>query len=298
MPNFSSPYRFQLVALRRIFRNHNFTMSRLEATFSRLKSQNHAAFIAYLCAGDPDLAGTRQAVAGLIDAGADIIELGIPFSDPLADGATNQAAADRALKAGTTTAKVLELVAQIRADFPETPLVLFTYLNPVYTWGYQAFLADAEKAGADGILLLDLPPDEAKQNSELHSKTKLDLIQLIAPSTPTARRKQIASQASGFLYYVARESVTGVQTSLAEDLEEQVTNLRQVAGEVPVCVGFGISTPEQAATVASLADGAVVGSAIVRQIAAQKDPSTLRQAIQEFVSPLVKATHNRSVVSQ
>lgn len=266
-------------------------MSRLDQTFARLRGRGQAAFVAYLCAGDPDLPGTRAAVAALVEAGADIVELGLPFSDPLADGATNQAAADRALKAGTTTRKVLELVAELRADHPQLPLVLFTYLNPVYSYGYARFLADAAAAGADGILLLDLPPDEAAHNPELQATGELAHIRLIAPTTPPARRRQLAASAEGFLYYVAREGVTGEQTELAADLAEQLADLRAAAGATPICVGFGIATPEQAATVASQADGVVVGSAIVRRIAEHGHSTDLGQRLKDFVTPLADAAH-------
>lgn len=268
-------------------------MNRLDQRFADLRAAGKTAFIAYIAAGDPTLERTREIVLTLEKCGADVIELGLPFSDPLADGIVNQMAADRALRAGTTTAKVLSFIKQLRQE-TQIPIVLFTYLNPVYTYGFERFHRDAAAAGVDGILLLDLPPDEAALNLE----TTLDpdspaiprpsTIRLIAPTTPADRIQLIASKAEGFIYYVSREGVTGAQTSLASGIQEQV-KLIQSVGNVPVAVGFGISTPEQARTVATMADGVVVGSAIVKLIEQHGHSEDLATKLTAFVKPLVDA---------
>lgn len=262
-------------------------MSRIDTTFARARAENRAAFVAYLCAGDPNLESTPALVAALEAAGADIIELGLPFSDPLADGVVNQLAADRALRAGATTRGVLRMIERIRS-VSEIPLVLFTYLNPVYTYGYEAFHRDAASAGADGILPLDLPPDEALQNRELLKHEGLQQIRLIAPTTPADRVPAITARAEGFIYYVSREGVTGVQNDLAVDLDKQVAAIKQHTS-VPVAVGFGIHKPEQAASVARAADGVVIGSAIVRTVEANQSAPDLPDKLHAFAAPLAKA---------
>lgn len=263
--------------------------NRIDAAFVRLKSQRRAGFVAYLTAGDPHLAATVDLVLALERAGVDVIELGVPFSDPLADGATIQAAAGRALAAGATLPKVLDVVRAIRAH-SEIPIVLFTYLNPVYTYGFSAFQADAVTAGADGVLTLDLPPDEAADHVELHARSGLRAIRLIAPTTPPSRVAQLAAAAEGFIYYVSREGVTGEQASLADSIESQVAEIRRHTA-LPIAVGFGISTPEQAAEVAKNADAVVVGSAIVRRIAEHGGAPDLPARIEAYVRPLVEAAH-------
>ena len=268
-------------------------MSRIDTTFARLKQENRAAFVAYLAAGDPTLEQTPALVAALEAAGADIIELGLPFSDPLADGVVNQMAADRALKAGATTRGVLRMIEQIRR-VSEIPLVLFTYLNPVYTYGYQEFHRDAAAAGADGILPLDLPPEEADCHSELSQHVGLQQIRLISPTTPAARIPVITGRAEGFIYYVSREGVTGVQDSLAVNLEAQVAAIKAHTN-VPVCVGFGIHTPAQAISVARAADGVVIGSAIVRTIEQNQNAPDLADKLYAFAAPLAEAIRTARV---
>lgn len=260
---------------------------RLDACFERLRSQGKRAFVAYISAGDPNLDATVELVSALERAGVDVVELGLPFSDPLADGIVNQLAAERALKAGASTAKVLETVAKIRSR-SQIPLVLFTYLNPVYTYGFEEFHLDAAKAGADGILILDLPPDEAAINQELRRDQVLRHIQLIAPTSSTERIAAIATQAQGFIYYVSRLGVTGEQVEVAAGIAEQVEAIRQHSN-LPICVGFGVSTPQQAATIASMADGVVVGSAIVKCIEANGSQPDLAARVEQFVQPLVAA---------
>jgi tryptophan synthase alpha chain len=262
-------------------------MNRIDQRFSDLRSSGKKGFVAYIAAGDPTLEKTREIVLELERCGADVIELGVPFSDPLADGIVNQMAADRALKAGTTTNKVLELIKDIRQT-SQVPIVLFTYLNPVYTYGFEKFHEDAAAAGADGVLVLDLPPDEAVLNAELLEGVGLRHIRLIAPTTPPDRIKLIAQQAQGFIYYVSREGVTGAQNTLATGIGAQVA-LIQSASPTPVAVGFGISTPEQARTVATMADAVVVGSAIVKLIEQHGSAPDLALKLREFVKPLVDA---------
>ena len=262
-------------------------MNRIDAALSSLRESSQKAFVAYVCAGDPDLPTTLEIVRVLESCGVDIIELGLPFSDPLADGIVNQMAAGRALASGTTTAGVLGMIKQIR-EFSQIPLVLFTYLNPVYAYGFEKFHADASAAGADGVLLLDLPADEQVCNAELPAQHNLRRIGLIAPTTPPARAKQIAAQAEGFIYYISREGVTGAQVALAENLAAQSAAIMAVS-KVPVCVGFGISTPDQAAAVTAAADGVVVGSAIVNVIAQHGRDDSLAEKLRAFVRPLVAA---------
>lgn len=263
--------------------------NRIDTTFADLRSRDRgrSAFIAYLCAGDPNLEATHDLVVAFDTLGVDIVELGIPFSDPLADGIVNQMAAQRALESGTTTRRVLELVRRIRKS-SEIPLVLFTYLNPVYAYGFEAFHRDAADAGVDGMLTLDLPPDEEAANEELCRAHGLRHVRLIAPTTPEQRIDTIAAAGEGFIYYVSREGVTGEQQELADTLESQVQLIRRHTS-IPVAVGFGISTPEQAATVAHVADGVVVGSAIVKRIAEHGADPDLVAKVSAFVRPMVEA---------
>ena len=261
--------------------------NRIESRFQQLRAKKQCGFIAYITAGDPSPESTPGIVHALERAGVDIIELGVPFSDPLADGATIQAAAGRAIAAGTNVSKVLEIVRTIRQT-SEIPIILFTYLNPVYIYGFEKFHADAASAGADGLLILDLPPDEAARNTELRGKHGLLAIQLIAPTTPPERMELIARSAEGFIYYVSREGVTGEQTSLSQTISTQVEEIRRHTG-LPIAVGFGISTPEQAADVARQSDAVVVGSAIVRRIAECENGQALAETVYEFTAPLVRA---------
>ena len=268
-------------------------MNRIDALFGRLKTEGRSAMIAYITGGDPTLELSGKIALALESAGVDLLELGIPFSDPLADGATIQAAAGRAIASGATVPGILDLVRNIRVS-SQIPIVLFTYLNPVYVYGFERFQADAAAAGADGLLLLDLPPQEAARNTELASSHGLKTIRLIAPTTPATRLKEITDTAEGFIYYVSREGVTGEQSNLSLDIAERVAAIRSLTS-VPVAVGFGISTPEQASTVAALADGVVVGSAIVRQIGELGQLPDLPKRIEELVRPIADAVHTRSI---
>lgn len=258
-------------------------MNRIDRCFADLRSRKEKGFIAYICAGDPTLALTVDLARALEQAGTDILELGVPFSDPLADGIVNQLAAQRALEAGATVRGVLDCVREIRRA-SEIPIVLYTYLNPIVQFGLTNFYREAETAGVDGLLILDLPPDEdIEERSDAIAH-----IRLVAPTTPRRRLEQICARGAGFIYYVSREGVTGAQTSVASSLGERVAAIRACT-ELPVAVGFGISTPEQASEVAQHADAVVVGSAIVNAIAhASADPQMAERA-SEFVRPLVRA---------
>ena len=202
------------------------TENRIDSTFARLRSEGRAGFIAYICAGDPNLAATRALVPALERAGVDIIEIGIPFSDPLADGVVNQLASARALASGTTLKGVLECVRAIRTE-SEIPIVFYTYMNPVYRHGFAAFLADAEAAGVDGVLFLDLPPDEDEASPELRMTGPLKRIRLIAPTTPPERVALLTRDAGGFIYYVSREGVTGERSDVATGLAERVVRSKK-----------------------------------------------------------------------
>ena len=263
--------------------------NRIDDAFAALRATRKKAFVAYIAAGDPSLAQTSRLAFALEAAGVDILELGVPFSDPLADGTVNQAAATRALAAGTTCAGVLRCVREMRADGLRMPVVLYTYLNPVYAFGFDRFLAEAAAAGVDGLLLLDLPPDEAERNAELRRRPEgLRLIRLVAPNTPPDRVRLIAAAAEGFVYFVSREGVTGERASVAASIEERVAAIR-AATPLPVVVGFGISNPEQARQAAQSVDGVVVGSAIVRRIGELGAEPELAARIADFVRPLVSA---------
>ena len=240
-------------------------MSRLASAFARAKAQHRAAFIGYVCAGDPDFDTSLAVCRTLLSQGVDILELGVPFSDPLADGLTNQLAAQRALESGMNAARVLELVRCLRAEFPEAPLVFYTYYNLVFANGVDAYVAAAAAAGLDGMLTLDLPPEEAGEVRTAAKKHGLDTVFIIAPTTPDARIPVIAAATTGFIYYVSREGVTGVRQDAAANIPEAVARIRAHTS-LPVAVGFGISTRAQVALVAAQADGVVVGSALVKCI--------------------------------
>jgi tryptophan synthase alpha chain len=239
-------------------------MTRIEQLFRRLKGEGRAALVGYLTAGDPTPERTPALVAALERGGVDLIELGVPFSDPIADGPVIQRGADRALKAGTTVAKVLEIARQIRAK-SEIPLLLFTYLNPVLRYGLEKLAHDAKAAGIDGCLLTDVSVEEAGPFVEAMRQGGLDTVFLAAPTSTEARLKLIAQYSTGFIYLVSRMGVTGERASLSESLGGLIEKVRGVA-KLPLAAGFGISTPDQAAHVAQIADGVVVGSAIVRLI--------------------------------
>lgn len=244
-------------------------MDRIAETFSRTRQEKRAAFVAYLCAGDPDFDTSLAACRAVIEAGADILELGVPFSDPLADGLTNQLAAQRALDGGMTAARVFELVRRIRA-ISQVPIVFYTYYNLVFSNGVDAYIAAAKAAGVDGMLTLDLPPEEAGEFLAACAKHDMKTVFIVAPTTPAARRPVIGAVATGFIYYVSREGVTGVRDQVAANIPEAVAAIKRHTA-LPVVVGFGISTRAQVRQVAQAADGVVVGSALVNVIKAGLD---------------------------
>ena len=261
--------------------------NRIDRKFAELRASGAKAFIAYISAGDPNLEATHSLALALERAGVDILELGVPFSDPLADGIVNQLAASRALAAGTTVRGVLDTVRRMRKD-TQIPIVLYTYVNPIYRYGFAQFHKDAEEAGVDGLLILDLPPDEDAQNAELSQNTGLKRIRLIAPTTPPKRIAQLTAGASGFVYYVSREGVTGERSDIPVTLADQVAAIRATTS-LPIAVGFGISSPEHVRSVAQVADGIVVGSAIVTRIADWGKNPDLAERMTEFVTPLAAA---------
>jgi len=239
--------------------------SRIAETFSRAQTEGRAAFVAYLCAGDPDLETSLAACRTVIENGVDVLELGVPFSDPLADGVTNQLAAQRALQAGIGRAQVFELVRRIR-EFSEVPIVLYTYYNLVFANGIEDYVREAREAGVDGLLTLDLPPEEAGELSAACATHGLKTVFIVAPTTPAERVARIVEITTGFIYYVSREGVTGTRDSLAPGLVEAVAQIKAKTA-LPVVVGFGISKREHVKAVGAVADGVVVGSLLVGTIA-------------------------------
>ncbi|MDB6114404.1 MAG: trpA [Lacunisphaera sp.] len=262
-------------------------MDRITQAFARASREKRAAFVAYLCAGDPDFDTSLQACRAVLDAGADILELGVPFSDPLADGLTNQLAAQRALESGMTAGRVFELVRRIR-EFSQAPIVFYTYYNLVFSNGVDRYVKAAKEAGVDGMLTLDLPPEEADEVLAACKQHGLQTVFIVAPTTPAARLPIIGAAATGFIYYVSREGVTGVRDQIAANIPEALARIRQHT-KLPVAVGFGISTREQVRQVARLADGVVVGSALVNVIRENLDnraglPARLRLTAAELVA--------------
>jgi tryptophan synthase alpha chain len=241
------------------------SMDRITQAFARAHAAQRAAFVAYLCAGDPDPETSLAACRAVVQAGTDVLELGVPFSDPLADGLTNQLAAQRALDAGVTSIHVFELVRRLRAEFPDLPIVFYTYYNLIHAAGIETYLRRAREAGVDGLLTLDLPPEEAAEVSAACAAEGLKTVFIVAPTTPEARLSKITAAATGFIYYVSRTGVTGVRDSVAADVPAAVARIK-VATQLPVVVGFGISTRPQVAEVARAADGVVVGSVLVNVI--------------------------------
>ena len=247
-------------------------VGRIEKRFAALKAEGRAGLVAYLTAGDPDLDTSTRLFEGVAAAGADLIEIGMPFSDPMADGPLIQAAGMRALKAGMTLRKTLALVRHLRARDPATPYVLMGYYNPIYRYGAAAFAKDAAAAGVDGLIIVDLPPEEDPELAEPARRAGLDLVRLATPTSDEHRLPVIVERASGFLYYVAIAGITGTRSADAAAVRDAVARLRRFT-QLPVAVGFGIKSPEQAAEVARAADAAVVGSALVDRLAQNLDDS-------------------------
>jgi tryptophan synthase alpha chain len=267
-------------------------VSAIAAAFARARADRRAAFVPYLTAGDPHLDVTAALVVALARAGADVVELGVPFSDPIADGPVNQAAASRALAAGTTLEQILATVARLRAA-TRVPLVLFTYFNPVHAYGLKRFAEHAAASGVDGVLCVDLPPEEAKgEYLDALARFGLDPVFLLAPTSTRERVKAVARAGSGFVYYVSRTGVTGERAELPRGLDREVADLRHRL-KLPVAVGFGISTPDQVAAVAKIADGVVVGSALVRLVADHGTEPDLPELLGSIAGQMVAATRRR-----
>jgi tryptophan synthase alpha chain len=262
-------------------------MNRIEERFSELRKAGRKGLIIYITAGDPDLGRTRELALAFDRVGVDLLELGVPFSDPLADGVVNQLAAQRGLASGTTPAGVLETVTAIRRE-SSIPIVLYIYFNLVHRHGLERFIREAAAAGVDGLLVLDLPHEEAQDYEEQMRTHGLSNIYLVAPTTPETRLATIVERARGFIYYVSREGVTGMQSTVATDLELRVALIRAHT-DLPIAVGFGVSTPEQAGAVARCADAVVVGSAVVDRIGRHGRDSDMVSRVTGFVESLVRA---------
>ncbi len=267
-------------------------MSRIDDVFKKLQERGDKALIPFITAGDPDLPTTGELIKVLAGAGADLIELGVPFSDPMADGPTIQAASERALAGGTSLVKILELVAAVRRE-TSIPLVLMGYYNPVFRYGAERFAQDAARAGVDALLLVDLPPEEVGEISVAAQAAGLALITLLAPTTPRERMRQLAAAAQGYIYYVSMTGVTGAQKISPADIRAAVEELKTMTA-VPVGVGFGITTAEEAASVGEFADGVVVGSALVRIIETYAQSTELLPRVAEFTSNLKQGLVNKT----
>jgi len=266
-------------------------MNRIAERFARLKQQGQKGFVVYIGAGDPNLNATVQLALAFDRIGVDVLELGVPFSDPLADGLVNQLAAQRGLASGTTPVKVLEAVAALRRK-SQIPVVLYIYFNLMHRHGLEKFIDDAARAGVDGLLALDLPPEESENYEALMAKAGLSVIYLVAPTTPEHRIEAIVKRGTGFVYYVSRRGVTGMQKKIAGDIGDMVGKIRAHT-DLPIAVGFGISTPEQARAVAASAEAVVVGSAIVNQIAERGASAGLVEDVARFTASLLNAVKTK-----
>jgi len=261
-------------------------MSRIDANFADLAAQGQKAFVAYIMAGDPDETTALEVMKGLPEAGVDIIELGLPFTDPMADGPTIQRAGQRALEAGMTLKKTLAMAAAFRKQDDTTPIVLMGYYNPIYSHGVEAFLVDAKQAGIDGLIVVDLPPEEDDELCIPAQAAGLNFIRLATPTTDDARLPKVLQNTSGFVYYVSITGITGAAEAQSADVGPEVARIKAQT-DLPVIVGFGIKTPEQSEAIASVADGAVVGSAIVERIG-RGDTSA---DVLSFVASLAEGAH-------
>lgn len=262
-------------------------MTRIDAKFAALKEQGKKAFVAYIMAGDPDYDTSLEVVKGLPGAGVDVIELGLPFTDPMADGPTIQAAGQRALDGGMTLQRTLDLARAFRETDDTTPIVLMGYYNPIYSRGVDAFLADAKAAGIDGLIVVDLPPEEDQELCLPAQAAGLNFIRLATPTTDDNRLPRVLQNTSGFVYYVSITGITGAAEAQATDVGPEVTRIKS-GTDLPVIVGFGVNTPEKSKAIASVADGVVVGSAIVSQIGAGKPVAD----VLEFVKSLADGAHS------
>ena len=261
-------------------------MNRIDKKFKELKNKDEKALITYITAGDPDLDVTEKLVLTMVNSGSDIVELGVPFSDPLADGPTIQAASQRALKRGTSLEKIFGLVSRIRKK-TDIPLILMTYNNPVNKYGYKRFISECSSTGVDGIIIPDLIPEEAGKLISQAGREGVDVIFLAAPTSSLARKKFIAEKSTGFLYYVSLKGTTGEKKELSKSISDELSEIKKLI-KIPLACGFGISTPEQAKQVSSNADGVIVGSAIVRIIERFKKTTKMYEEVSRFVSSLKK----------
>lgn len=266
-------------------------MERIDNTFSRLRRDGKKAFIAYITAGYPDLRTSEKLALELGRIGVDIIELGIPFSDPLADGPTIQSASQKAIAGGGNFKSILKLAQSIRGKI-NTPLVFMTYYNIVSNYGVRNFVTDSKKAGVDGVIVPDLPPEEASELMRVSRENKFANIFLAAPTSTDKRLKMIAKKSSGFIYYVSLTGVTGARKSLPDDIISHVKRLKSYTDK-PICVGFGISSPSQAARIAAVADGIIVGSAIIKIVDSNLKDKRLDEKVSKFVKTLMKAVHKQ-----
>jgi tryptophan synthase alpha chain len=262
-------------------------MSRIAGTFAALRDSGRAALIPFVEAFDPCRASTLELLAGMAEHGADIIEIGVPFTDPMADGPTIQAAGRRALTAGATLKGVLGIVREFRIVNSHTPLVLMGYLNPILSYGVDAFARDAAAAGVDGLIVVDLPTEECDLLLPAAAANQLDVIRLIAPTTSDARLPKVLAGSSGFVYYVSITGVTGTRTATAADLARDIPRIRR-ATDLPIAVGFGVRTPEQAATIAAHADAAIVASALIEKLC-QTDIATVLKDVAALAAGILKA---------
>jgi tryptophan synthase alpha chain len=263
-------------------------MNRIDERFTRLKRAGEQALMPYLTAGDPDLATTRALILEFERRGADLVEIGVPFSDPLADGVTIQRASQRALQGGTTLKGILGMVSEVRADC-RLPLLLMSYANPIFHFGIARFAKEAAAAGVDGLIVPDLPPEEAQELSEATGSHDVHLVFLLAPTSSRERIRKIAAASKGFIYYVSLRGVTGARASLSGDLEASLRLIRSMT-EKPLAVGFGISTPDHVRLVSRLADGVIVGSAIVSLLERERANPDLLERVGTFVASLKDAT--------
>jgi len=262
-------------------------MGRIGTKFESLRGKNEKALIVYLTAGDPSLEITKKLIFGLEKAGVDVLEIGVPFSDPTADGPVIQGASQRALKAGTTLEGVLNLVTEVR-KVTEIPIVLFGYFNPIFAYGVQKFAGAARRAGIDGLLVVDLPYEESKELRIYTDAIGIDFISLIAPTTDGKRLNKIAAEATGFLYYISITGITGTAAPKITNIKTEVKKIRKTT-KLPIVVGFGISKPQQAKEIARFADGVVIGSTVVRLIDENKNNRDLVKIVSNYASEIKRA---------
>lgn len=262
-------------------------MTRITTCFEKLKAKKRKALVVFITAGDPDLEQTKSIIDVIDDSGADIIELGVPFSDPLADGPIIQAASLRSLKSGTTLKKIISLVKEIRRT-RNLPIILMTSFNPVFVYGEQQFIKDAVSVGVDGVIIPDLPPEEADKFSVCAEESGLDLIHLLAPTSPNERIQMVAKKGRGFIYYISLTGTTGVRSKLADDLGDKVASIKHIS-DIPVLIGFGISSPDLAREATKFCDGVIVGSAVVKLIESNSEPIERNKKLAEFITSIKQA---------